>query len=438
MRTIGRGIASRLVLAAALVAALGATGCALATRPANEATSHSQAAYSSAVTSEPAELTGASAVNAFGFDLMRERLAESPSATGNVVLSPLSVHAALSMALQGAAGKTAAEMQRTLHLSGDATAAASTYSLLLAALDDRSKEQTLSVANALWIDSTLAVKPEFLNANRISFGASARTLDFKSADVAGIVNAWVAEKTQGMVTHVIDRIDPRAVMLLGDAVYFKASWGEPFNAIATRPQLFHPSNGRPRSVPMMHEWTDLPVVKTATYSATRLGYKGGDSEAYLILPDSAHHLDDVLSRLTSTGFADLGARLDSVPPTLTALALPKFDTTVGSELTPTLRTMGMPSAFDSHTADFSGMATLTPDNPIFIESVIHKARLKVEEKGTEAAAATIIEMATGSVATRKEPTPVPFICDRPFAFAIVDRPTGALLFLAAINDPRVP
>jgi serine protease inhibitor len=432
MRTIIARVALGALVAAALALTLTAFGCASARHATVPAVPAAPVAAPSSP--EPSGLSGAAAVNAFGLDLMRARLATG-TPTDNVVLSPLSVHAALSMTLQGARGKTAAEMQRTLHLSGDATAAASTYLMLLSALNDRSKAQTLTVANALWIDQRLPVKREFLNANRIGFGATAHTLDLQQTSAVGTVNKWVADNTNDMIKQIIDRIDPQAVMLLTDAVYFKARWVQKFDAVLTRKEPFHPAIGKPVDVQMMHETEQLPVVDTATFSATKLRYVGGDSAAYIILPDRAHRLDDVLSHMTSADFATLRDRLDSVPPTLTALDLPKLDATVGGEIGNTLKTMGMPVAFDPLKADFGGMAPVTPDNNIYINRVLHKARLKVDEGGTEAAAATVVEMDVGS-AMSSRPAPLPFTCDRPFAFAIVDTKTGALLFLAAVRNPK--
>jgi serine protease inhibitor len=427
MRTTIVRLTFGTLVAAALALTLTAFGCASAKQPARSALPVVPGAPISAPASlEPAVLSGAAAVNAFGLDLMRARLA-SATPTENVVLSPLSVHAALSMALQGARGNTAAEMRRTLHLSGDATAAASTYLMLLSALNDRSKAQTLTVANALWIDKNLQVKREFLNANRISFGATAHTLDLHESGAVGTVTKWVADNTNGMIKEIIDRVDPDAVLLLTDAVYFQARWTEQFDSHATHPQSFRPESGGPVDVRMMHETKSLPVVKTASFSATKLTYIGGDSAAYVILPDKTHRLDEVLSDLTPIDFITPRNRLDSAPLTETALALPTFDTTAGGEIGPTLKAMGMPRAFNS-CADFGGMAP----PPLWIGSVIHKARLKVNESGTEAAAATDVGMHGGY-----EPVDPPtFTCDRPFAFAIVDTKTGALLFLAAIHSPQ--
>ena len=421
-----------VVVALMLVAAFWMFGCTVAGRPAIGAD-----VMAGPVSSSPRALAGAAAVNAFGFDLMRARM-EASEPTTNVVLSPLSVHAALSMTMLGARGQTAAEMQRTLHLTGNNDASASTYSMLLDALANRSKEQTFTIANSIWVDSHLAVKRDFLNANRISFGSAVKTMDFSNSDMAGIVNEWVAQNTHQMIQHIVSQIDPQTVMLLANAVYFKAQWSEPFLSELTQPQAFHVSSTQTTDVPMMHDTRLLPLVQTGTYSATKLDYRGGDSATYLILPQQGHSVASVLATIGAADFASLRERLDSETPTRTALALPKFDTTVGGGIADALEAMGMPTAFNSESADFRAMATPPAGQNIWIGDVIHKARIKVDEQGTEAAAATVVEMAMGAAAPVRQAPPVPFICDRPFAMAIVDTRTGALLFLAAINNPKLP
>ena len=255
--------------------------------------------------------------------------------------------------------------------------------------------------------------------------------------MVGIVNDWVARNTNQMIQHIINQLDPKTVMLLANAVYFKAPWSEPFVDEFTQPQSFHLSSTQTTDVPMMHDTRMLPIVQTASYSATKLGYRGGDTAAYLILPAKGHSVDSVVGKMSAAKFASLRKRLDSETPTRTALALPKFDTAVGGSIAETLKSMGMPAAFDSRTADFHAMATPPPGQNIWIGDVIHKARIKVDEQGTEAAAATVVVMTAGAAAPVRLAPPVLFVCDRPFAMAIVDTRTGALLFLAAINNPNL-
>jgi serpin B len=426
-----RGILIALGLGLAL--AIASVGCGIAKQPDLRG-----AAPGASSSPDPSELSGAAAVNAFGLDLMRSRMARRETNSDNVVVSPLSVHAALSMTLQGARGQTAAEMQRTLHLSGDANAAASTYSILLDALDGRSKDQTLSVANAIWVKKGLDVKRDFLNRNRVAFDSSVETLDFGRTDMVSVVNRWVAKQTRDMIPSIVTELDPHTVMLLANAVYFKAEWVQPFENELTQPRPFHVSATETVNVPTMHATVQLPVVEGAGFSATKLDYRGGDSAAYVILPAPERSLESVLGSLTAADFAALRARVDSAPATRTALALPKFDTTVGGGLNESLADMGMPTAFDRYKADFRDMATPPLGQNIWIGSVIHKARMKVDESGTEAAAATVVSMLCGAAPMQKQKPPIPFVCDRPFAIALIDTRSGAQLFLAAINDPRRP
>lgn len=142
-------------------------------------------------------------------------------------------------------------------------------------------------------------------------------------------------------------------------------------------------------------------------------------------------LDAAMASLKGTGFADLRATMTSRGTTEVILGLPKLDADLSANLNKPLATMGMPRAFDQKRAEFSDMAELGV--PIYIGDVLHKTKVKVDEKGTVAAAATVVGMKAGSAAPAAEPPRI--ICDRPYAFAIVDEKSGAILFLGAVNDP---
>ena len=183
---------------------------------------------------------------------------------------------------------------------------------------------------------------------------------------------------------------------------------------------------------MMHTAQQLAVVQARGFRATRLLYKGDDSAMYILLPDEGQSLQSVIASLDASSLAGLRERLRSSEPTEVELGLPKLDTTFGAaELRDPLVQLGMARAFDSGRAQFDAMADPSQARgPLYIDSVLHKTRLKIDEKGTEAAAATMVGMA-GCM-----PNPNRFICDRPYLVAIVDEPSGALLFLGEIEDPR--
>jgi serpin B len=183
---------------------------------------------------------------------------------------------------------------------------------------------------------------------------------------------------------------------------------------------------------MMNATELMPIAKTATLLATKLDYAGGDSAFCVFLPEPGVTLVAAMRDLQGGGLASLVAALQANETTDVALGLPKLDSDLSVDLATQLEQMGMPLAFDQGKADFSGMADAGSGN-IFINRVLHKTKIKVDEKGTEAAAATAVEM--GLTAAIEAPQPVRFTCDRPYLFAIVDQKSGAVLFLGAVGDP---
>jgi serpin B len=182
---------------------------------------------------------------------------------------------------------------------------------------------------------------------------------------------------------------------------------------------------------MMNAEQQLPYAENATLQATKLTYKGDDSAFYVLLPKPGVSFAAAMASLDGTGFSELRRRMTSQGTTQVALGLPKLDADFSTELSTPLKAMGMPLAFDPERGQFSGMASLP--NPIYISRVLHKTKVKVDEKGTVAAAATVVEMGAGASAPL--PSGPQIICDRPYLFSIVDEKSGAMLFLGVVNDP---
>lgn len=371
------------------------------------------------------------AINDFGLDLLKATVA-SAEPGGNVIISPLSVSAALSMTANGAVGDTAKEMHTVLRTdSMDPAEANDQWAALLVALGSRSTEQELDIANALFANKSVVFKQPFLDADRNYFGAQVTALDFAKDDVLGVVNGWVSKNTKGMIPKILDKVDPNAILYLANAVYFKGDWVTPFRHEVTSKDKFTRADNSTVDVDMMHSGGELPYAENGSMQATKLLYNGLDASFYVMLPKPGVSLDAARASLEGTGFS--GLRTELMKPNLgdVILALPKLNTSFGTTLNQPLIDMGMPKAFDANQADFSGMATL--DVPIWIGRVLHKTKVIVDEKGTEAAAATVVEMAAGSAAPVAAPPQI--ICDRPYLFAIVDEKTGTMLFLGEVGDP---
>jgi serpin B len=253
--------------------------------------------------------------------------------------------------------------------------------------------------------------------------------------VPGAINSWVSKNTHGMITKMIDKVPPNAILYLANAVYFKGQWVSPFQHEATAQQSFTRADGSKTQVQMMNAFEQLPYAENAALQATKLLYKGGDSAFYVMLPKPGVSLAVAAASLEGTGFSGLKSTMDSQPATQVTLGLPKLDTDFSTSLKRPLEALGMPLAFDANRAQFADMADMTTlPGPIYIDDVLHKTKVKVDEKGTVAAAATVVEMATGSAATTSIVGPR-IICDRSYLFAIVDEKTGTMLFLGEVNDP---
>jgi serpin B len=346
---------------------------------------------------------------------------------GNVVISAYSIGTAIAMVLSGARGANAAEMAKVLgqKLPRDEMNAANAAAL--ASLNGAlSASFALRVANALMLTKPgRAISESYMAELRDKYAAEI----FQGADLAA-VNGWVKEKTNGKIISILDRLDAMTVLVLLDAIYFKARWQLTFDARDTRDEAFHLADGLAK-VPTIHLRADFALATRPGYQAIRLPYVGGRVSMVVVLPDPGNAA--VAQRLDSEEMKSLFAALKS-PPRQVELALPRYHATFKSSLVACFKSMGMHRAFDFQTADFSGMTGKPQaELPLAIGQIVHAAVIDVAEEGTEAAAATAATMVAKGM--RLPPAHV-FRVDRPFPFAIVDETTGAILFEGRIADPR--
>jgi len=371
------------------------------------------------------------AVNDFGLELARELAVQGE----NTVISPLSVAAALSMTRVGARGQTAEEMDAVLHVEGMEHARTNAaWADLLASLAETNTAD-LAVANSIWADDGAPLEPEFLDADRDFFGAEVRTLDLQGPAAVDAVNGWVDEQTRGLIPKIIDQFDDSAVLELVNAVYFLGEWESQFEPDSTQDEPFTLADGDSVDVEMMNAYGSWPYVESPRYQAVRLAYAGERYAAYVVVPSDEATAWELLGDGNAAWFANLG---QDMQPADGSVALPKFELEWGEDidLVGTLAAMGMPSAFDYLTADFSGISEQLAAGPgLAISRVLHKTYLRVDEEGTEAAAATSIGMTMGAIGPI-EPEPFELRADRPFIFAIADERSGTLLFVGVVADPR--
>jgi len=370
--------------------------------------------------------------NRFGFELFARLSAEAPKGGGlskNIFVSPASVCWALEMLLNGAEGNTLEGMINALALSGIGVSEINgAQEALRSSLEDAGSGVKLTVANGLWGKAGAAFLPDFLAALKKYYGAAAATLQG-----AEPINAWVKEKTLGKIPSIVkpDSITPETILVLVNAVYFKGLWQRPFDKARTLPELFQlPGGSQP--LPMMHQGGSFAYFEDGSVQAIRLPY-GQERRLALIvaLPSVASGLKGFLQGMDAARWQTMVSAMRERSGTL---ALPRFKAEYGAELSEALAGMGMGLAF-SNQADFKKLAQVPPGFWLKISQVQHKTFVEVNEEGTEAAAATAIEMRAGSAAPPPQ-APFKMVVDRPFFVAIQDSKTGMILFLGSVADPR--
>ena len=361
----------------------------------------------------------------FGFDLYRELL--KTSGGRNIFVSPSSISMALSMAANGAAGTTRDAMLGTLALRDISLEDLNrSNAALIEVLQETDPKVRLTVANSLWARMGLAFKKPFLDLNRAFYGAEVRALDFADPASPGIINAWVSEKTSGKIPSMVDQIEPSHVMFILNAIYFKGIWTREFDKQGTREQPFVLQGGKIVNVPMMNQSGRYAHLAGEGFEAVSLPYGEGRFSMYLFLPDQGSSLESFHRSLQADSW---GAWMSRFRKDEGSVALPRFKMEYETALKEPLSALGMAEAFDPGRANFTGMLDT---REVFINQVKHKTFVEVNEEGTEAAAATSVEVMLTSV--RRGPFRIVF--DRPFFCAIRDNSTGALLFLGSIYDPR--
>ncbi len=364
---------------------------------------------------------------------------------GNVVFSPSSIETALSMALQGARGETAAQMAKVLH-SADPRQLASAMNGLDRLLHSRNGERTdtdhhkghieLDNANSLWGQQGEPFEKRFLTTLAEQYGTGMHTVDYKKAteQARRAINGWVADNTHHRIKELIpaNSLDSVTRLVLVNALYFKAPWNSPFDKAGTAPRDFHRLDGSTVKAPLMSLDTHLSYGHGQGWESVSMPYAGNELAMTVIVPNEGRF--DEVERTLDAG--ELGRTLAGGQDRQVMLKLPKFDFRQRFELSKTLRQLGMVVPFDdSGLADFKGIVS-DPKKPLYISKVHHQATITVDEKGSEASAATSVEMGqAGAASGPRPPKPVVLTVDRPFLFAIHDISTGAVLFMGRVVDP---
>jgi len=361
--------------------------------------------------------------NTFAFDIFKNVI-ENSDESENIIISPLSISLALSMTLNGADGATRDAMLDALRANGITPVSINiAYKDLTEALLKVDKRVLISIANSVWTENSFAVKKPFPEILTQYYNAEAESFDINDPGAPDRMNSWIENNTNGHIDNMIEELNENTVMLLINAIYFKGKWKTQFESKNTIQSPFFKSNGSTSDVPMMKQKSELKIFSGEGFKIGEFPYGQGNFVMDIILPENADGLTVLAGNLNDNEFDEW---LESMSQKEADVSLPRFKYGYKEKLKSILTDMGMGIAFTDN-ADFSNIS----DERLLINDVIHQAFIETNEEGTEAAAATIVDIGLTSMPADS----VVFKADHPFIYIIRETTTNSILFLGKIADP---
>jgi serine protease inhibitor len=427
-RRYGVRLGRRYVLTAASVVLMGVLGCSQV----NSSTSafaqsrlpRSESPISKQVSNPDSQIVTAN--TKFGFKLFSEVLKNDNSK--NIFVSPSSVAIALAMTYNGASGTTKEAMAQVLELQGlNMQQINSSNAALKKLLENPDPKVQLMITNSLWANKNTSFQPDFLQKTRDFYTAKVTNLNFTDASAPRIINDWVNENTRGKINKIVEKIEPSQVLFLINAIYFKGNWTNEFDKQQTAEYPFYLSLGQQKKHLMMSQSGNYKYYDNPQFQAVSLPYgQSGKMSFYIFLPKQNSSLKSFYQNLSAENWENWMIQFRKREG---FVRLPRFKMDYDITLNNALTALGMGEAF-SNSANFSGMG-----KNLKISQVKQKTFIEVNEEGTEAAAATSVEIMPLSAPL---PTQEPFrmIVDRPFFCAIRDNQTGSILFMGSIVEPQ--
>jgi len=359
----------------------------------------------------------------FAFELFKE--IHGLSEADNLMISPLSTSYALGMTLNGAKGTTKDAFRQVLHFEGLTDQEVNeSYQDLMSQLVTLDKEVQFSIANSIWYKLGYQVLDAFITTNQEYFDAAVEELDFTDPEAVDIINEWIEDNTKGKIRDMLDFIPSNAVMYLINAIYFNATWKYQFDPEETFEDDFKLEGGGTHRADFMQVEGTFNYTSQEGFTAVELPYGDSAFSMLVLLPKPEVTIADLVEDLNAESW---DSWLNASYPANVLIQLPKFKYGFKSLLNDPLINLGLGIAFNE-SADFSN---ITPGGGIFISRVIHQTFIDVNEEGTEAAAATIVEMRYTAA-----PEITQFRADKPFLYMIKENSTGALLFMGKVGKPE--
>lgn len=364
--------------------------------------------------------------NSFAFDIFSQVL-KSAGANENVMISPMSISFALSMTLNGADGTTRSAMLETLRLNGiSVDAINNSYKNLTADLLSVDKRVLMTIANSVWTENDFAVKQAFIDILTNYYDAESKSFDINDSSAPDKINAWIDDKTNGLIKEMIDRLEDNTVMLLINAIYFKGKWKSEFDESKTTEMSFYKAGGNQIEVPMMKQEIEISVYQGDGFVLAEFPYGQGNFVMDVFLPDEQDGLNSTMASVSDANFKNWVSQMNK---TKTDVSFPRFKYGFKKKLKDVLSDMGMGIAF-SDGADFSN---ISDQYDLLINDVTHQSFIETNEEGTEAAAATIVDIGVTSVPV----SPMVFRMDHPFMYIIRETSTKSIIFMGRVADPSI-
>lgn len=351
----------------------------------------------------------------------------------NVFFSPYSISAALAMVYEGAREKTATELESVFNFPSSNEQRRNAFKAIQNQLNNIGGGNKLSIANALWIQNNYNLLPNYIATVQNFYSSKVQKLDFvkSTANAEKKINQWVANKTNNRITDIIipGTLPADTQVLLTNAIYFKGNWKNPFEARLTESQDFYLNTSLKTKAPLMHLQDHFFYVETDNMQLLEIPYKDNKVSMWVILPKELTNMSAVEKSLSVEKLKEWRSKLEYREVNA---FIPKFKfRTNYSTMEETLQQMGVHAAF-SPEADFSGITPISKRR-LSIDKVVHQTFIEVNEKTTEAAAATAVIMSTKAAMVPNPP--IVFRADHPFIFLIQDTERGNILFFGKVNDP---
>jgi len=364
--------------------------------------------------------------NGFAFDIF-DLVLKSAGENENIMISPLSISYALSMTVNGANGDTRDAMLEALRLNGiSVDEINSSYKNLTRALLSVDKRVLMSIANSVWIENDFTAKKTFTDILTDYYNADAETFDINDASAPDKINTWIENNTNGLIKRMIEKLNDNTVMLLINAIYFKGKWKSQFDESKTIQMPFYKSAINQINVPMMKQKTDFSVYEGNGFLLAEFPYGQGNFVMDVILPDEQGGLSNTVASLTDESFT---AWLNQMSERETEVSFPRFKYGFKKTLKDVLTDMGMGIAF----SDGADLSNITDQYDLLINEVTHQTFIETNEEGTEAAAATVVDIGLTSM----PPAALVFKMDHPFVYIIREITTNSIIFMGRVADPSV-